>query len=398
MGVRRAARRARSAWSRRPAALRRVPATPHSLPVQRRDQVRGPRQRTRQGRLLPEPVQPLQPTADHSPLYVVYLSVVGVLRNHQASEFDFVIWTCFLGAGTVILIGLAGREIAVRASVCWPRRWPRWTRRCGCTTACCSPRPWRSSRPSASSWSCTACTGPRLSRVCSGSASGAGSARCARSELALVGAVPACPADPACRGTWTWRKRSPVARRRRCPRGVDDRSLDRVPTGAGSTNRCYSPTNFGRTMAAAKCSGGYSGPFFGAESYDCLARDRPHQGEAGDGRVRRSTASTGPRRIDTSRRTRLGRWSRSRRAGAGSSGSSDRPRSCPYSSTARRRAWSSVGWMATISFYVLLPRRDLRRVPAAPAAGSVYPTARVLGDDPLLDHVDVRASSGTGDR
>ncbi len=53
-------------------------------------------------------------------------------------------------------------------------------------------------------------------------------------------------------------------------------------------------TNFGRTMAAAKCPGGYSGPFLGAQSYDCLRRDqkliKPGMDESEVDRVYRSEA------------------------------------------------------------------------------------------------------------
>lgn len=56
---------------------------------------------------------PVQQTADHPPLYTLFLSVVAFLDpGHFTSQLTFMISSCVLGTATVVLIALTGRLIA----------------------------------------------------------------------------------------------------------------------------------------------------------------------------------------------------------------------------------------------------------------------------------------------
>ncbi len=50
--------------------------------------------------------------ADHPPLYIAYLTIATLLDPGKgASQLTLMLWTCVLGTGSVLLCGLAGREI-----------------------------------------------------------------------------------------------------------------------------------------------------------------------------------------------------------------------------------------------------------------------------------------------
>jgi 4-amino-4-deoxy-L-arabinose transferase-like glycosyltransferase len=52
-------------------------------------------------------------SADHPPLYTMWLAIPSfVWPGHAATPTVHMIWSCVLGAGTVVVCGLAGREIA----------------------------------------------------------------------------------------------------------------------------------------------------------------------------------------------------------------------------------------------------------------------------------------------
>jgi 4-amino-4-deoxy-L-arabinose transferase-like glycosyltransferase len=64
-------------------------------------------------------VQPLSvgaeeiPAAEHPPLYIVWLAIPAFLTGGgQLSQTTQMLWSCLLGTGTVVLVGLAGRRIA----------------------------------------------------------------------------------------------------------------------------------------------------------------------------------------------------------------------------------------------------------------------------------------------
>jgi 4-amino-4-deoxy-L-arabinose transferase-like glycosyltransferase len=50
------------------------------------------------------------PGADHPPAYIVYLAIASKLGLR--SFFEHQVWSCFLGAATVVLVGFTGRRIA----------------------------------------------------------------------------------------------------------------------------------------------------------------------------------------------------------------------------------------------------------------------------------------------
>jgi len=67
------------------------------------------------GRGFPDPIELLQrhnevPGAAHPPAYIVALAIPSLLRLDTFLAHQ--IWSCIIGAGTVALVGVAGREIA----------------------------------------------------------------------------------------------------------------------------------------------------------------------------------------------------------------------------------------------------------------------------------------------
>jgi hypothetical protein len=67
------------------------------------------------GRGFPDPIQLLQfhhttPGAAHPPGYIVALAIPSLFRLD--TFLDHQIWSCIIGAGTVVVVGVAGREIA----------------------------------------------------------------------------------------------------------------------------------------------------------------------------------------------------------------------------------------------------------------------------------------------
>ncbi len=67
-------------------------------------------------------IEPLAPfvslqSASHPPLYLVYLSIIASVWNaHTPSQTVFMVWSCVLGTGSIVLIGYAAREIVEFAS------------------------------------------------------------------------------------------------------------------------------------------------------------------------------------------------------------------------------------------------------------------------------------------
>lgn len=69
------------------------------------------------GRGFVDPIQLLQfhrttPGAAHPPGYIVALALPSLLRLR--SVLDHQLWSCVIGAGTIVLVGLAGREVGGR--------------------------------------------------------------------------------------------------------------------------------------------------------------------------------------------------------------------------------------------------------------------------------------------
>lgn len=61
--------------------------------------------------------EPLAPfvtlqSASHPPFYLVYLSIISAVWNaHTPSQTVFMVWSCVLGTGSIVLIGCAAREV-----------------------------------------------------------------------------------------------------------------------------------------------------------------------------------------------------------------------------------------------------------------------------------------------
>src|SRR5262245_31469662 len=50
------------------------------------------------------------PSASHPPLYELWLAIPSI--PHDATQFTHMLWTVLLGTATVVVVGLAGREMA----------------------------------------------------------------------------------------------------------------------------------------------------------------------------------------------------------------------------------------------------------------------------------------------
>ncbi len=80
----------------------------------------------------------LSPVCDHPPLYLVYLSIIASVWNaHTPSQTVFMVWSCMLGTGSIVLIGYTAPEIVkFREQGSSEQPWPRPTPTSGYTTAC----------------------------------------------------------------------------------------------------------------------------------------------------------------------------------------------------------------------------------------------------------------------
>ena len=288
-------------------------------------------------------------TADHSPLYSIYLSIAGVARGGDATQFDLLLWTCVLGAASVILIGLAGREVAgsrvglIAAAVAAidPAMWIHDGLLLSESMAIFTSvgiiwfayRLWRS---------------PSLSRVVwLGVWCGLGTL--SRSELALSVPLLLLPLTLRASGVeWKRKVLWLVA-------GGVAAGLVLAPWVGYNRSRFEEPvyltTNFGRTMAAAKCDGGTAGRFVGAQSYDCLreidrAKVKPWMDESQVDDAYRAEAETYVK--EHPGRTFVGiaaSWGRI-------FGVFRSTQELSYTSTEKIKGITPA-WMATISFYVL---------------------------------------------
>ncbi len=211
-----------------------------------------------------------KPNADHSPLYPLYLSILSFFRSGKTPEFDFVVWSVFLGVGSVIVIGLIGKEIisprvgliAAGLAAISPSMWVNDGLLLSegmaiLMTSCIilfAYKLWR--RPSM--WNVI-----WLGVFC-------GLGTLSRSELAL--SVPFVLFPLALLAAkLTWRKRIALI-----AVGCICAGLVISPWVIYNRSRFEQPvfltTNFGRTMAAAKCRDAYNIPsLIGAQSYGCLA-------------------------------------------------------------------------------------------------------------------------------
>jgi 4-amino-4-deoxy-L-arabinose transferase-like glycosyltransferase len=207
--------------------------------------------------------------ADHPPLYIVYLTIAALVDPARiTSQLTFMVWTCFLGTGSVLLCGLAGREIkdvrvgiiAALVAAVDPNMWVQdglllsesMAIFVGAGVILFAYRYWR--RPS---WARAAWLGVWC-----------GLAPLARSELVLVVPFVLLPVvlltrtvDLRRRFTWLGI-------------GVVCTALVVAPWIGFNAARFKAPvllsTNFGRTMAAASCHATFYGSSIGYKNYTCL--------------------------------------------------------------------------------------------------------------------------------
>lgn len=214
------------------------------------------------------PFQHVQ-VADHPPLYILYLAAAAVVDPGPAtSQLTFMLWSCVLGTGSVLLCGLAGREIAgkriglVAAGLAAvdPNMWVHDGQLLSETMAIFvaagvilfAYRFWHQPTWQRALWLGVWC----------------GLAALARSELALAVPLVLFPLALLARG---------VAGRRRATLlgvGVLSALVVVAPWVAFNRTRFRDPvllsTNFGRTLAAASCHDTYYGAHIGFKSYGCL--------------------------------------------------------------------------------------------------------------------------------
>ena len=84
------------------------------------------------------------PAADHPPVYMLYLAFFSFLG--LTSPLAHMVASTFLGAATVVMVGLTGHEVGRAQVVSSPPPWPRssaiscsWTDRCSRSRWRCSP-------------------------------------------------------------------------------------------------------------------------------------------------------------------------------------------------------------------------------------------------------------------
>jgi hypothetical protein len=135
-------------------------------------------------------------------------------------------------------------------------------------------------------------------------------------------------------------------------------------------------TNFGRTMAAAKCQGGYHGKFLGAQDYKCLARIErgftPGLDESERDRIYRDAA-------ETYVREHPGRTVVEVAASWGRIFGVFRPTqeiSYPYT---RQTRGEPVAWLVVLSFYVLFPAAVVGAVVLRRRGVPIYPLLAFWG-------------------
>jgi 4-amino-4-deoxy-L-arabinose transferase-like glycosyltransferase len=214
-------------------------------------------------------------TADHSPLYPLYLSVLALFRSSPTPEFDFVVWSCLLGVASVVVIGIAGREIlsarvglvAAGIAAIDPAMWVHDGLLLSESMAILMTsliilfayRLWRTPSLWNVAWLGVFCGLGTLSR----------------SELAL--SVPLVLLPLALRAAGDWKRRISLL-----VVGGLFAGLAVAPWIIYNRTRFDEPvmltTNFGRTMAAAKCNEAINSDLIGAQSYGCLQKIEARHG------------------------------------------------------------------------------------------------------------------------
>ncbi len=220
------------------------------------------------GFVAPFAMPQVEQSANHPPLYILWLSIPSLVAG-GVSPTVHLLWSCVLGAGTVVLCGLAGREIAgprvgllaAGVAAIYPNVWVHDTLLRSETTAVfmtaavillayrflARPTGWRVL------WLGAAC----------------GFAALARPELVL--ALPLVVAPMILfRRELSWTKRI------QCVIGAGIATvIVLTPWIAYNLSRfekpVYMSSNFGSTLVAVNCDGTYYGKYLGFKDYACAS-------------------------------------------------------------------------------------------------------------------------------
>jgi 4-amino-4-deoxy-L-arabinose transferase-like glycosyltransferase len=214
--------------------------------------------------------QEIRPSASHPPLYELWLAILPWIKQGWVSQWPHMVWSCVLGAGTVVVTGFAGREVAGRRAgliaavlaAIYPNVWVQDGTLESETMAIFtvalvlllayrfvrSPSWWRMA------WLGVAC----------------GLAALARSELILTVPLVMVPLALLVRDA-DWTRRLGLA----ALGGLAAVIVIAPWVGYNLTRfheRVTLSTNFGGTIAAANCRETYYGPQIGFKNYDCANR------------------------------------------------------------------------------------------------------------------------------
>lgn len=211
-----------------------------------------------------------QPTASHPPLYTLWLWIPAFVANgHRLTQLTAMLWSCIPGTATVLLCGLAGREIAGRKygliaaglAAVYPGLWVYDGLLLSETMAMFTVagvilfayRYWNRPSPARVAW---------LGAWC-------GLAALSRSELVLSFVLVLVPLVLLTRRRrWTvrvgWLAMAAAI-------GVAVISPWLIFNAGRFHHRVLITTSAGRTMVAANCHDTYSGPKLGFKSYPCLS-------------------------------------------------------------------------------------------------------------------------------
>ena len=217
-----------------------------------------------------EPLSGVQ-SANHPPLYLLWLAIVSVLDPHSpTSQGVQMLWSCVLGTGTVVVCGLAGREVlgprcglvAAALAAVYPGLWV-WDGMLFSETMAqftvavvilMAYRFWHSPSRGRAIWLGVTC----------------GLAALARSELVLTVPLLLAPLALCCRNL--------AFSRRLVLMGIGGAAatLTLLPWIAFNLSRFEKPvyisSNFGPTLAAANCDATYYGNDLGYKNYQSARR------------------------------------------------------------------------------------------------------------------------------
>lgn len=217
-----------------------------------------------------EPLSGVQ-SANHPPLYLLWLAIVSVLDPHSTTSQQVqMLWSCVLGTGTVVVCGLAGREVlgprcglvAAALAAVYPGLWV-WDGMLFSETMAqftvalvilMAYRFWHRPSRGRAAWLGVTC----------------GLAALARSELVLTVPLLLVPLALCCRNV--------VFSRRLLLTGIGGvaAALTLLPWIAFNLSRFEKPvyisSNFGPTLAAANCDATYYGNDLGYKNYQCAQR------------------------------------------------------------------------------------------------------------------------------